>query len=247
MTVKNLFLICALLFSLPVFAGKACDLFVDKLNYEKPEECSVLYNGKINYSRAYTEVPFLERMQPGIYIRLGGHVTIKAYISEQSDKIQIYKEPNLARSEIERFTPCIDRHVKANMDYFLKTCLYEKKLSSKDAYNQLVSFVREKYEDLTSFCDCKEKIYATIVYVMDDGSIRVKEFNSPTGLDDSFDVEPVVREWRAVDSLVKELVEPFDDKCDWRNLVPDPQKFSAEKYKKNGWWHVLTEKDCPAL
>ena len=133
------------------------------------------------------------------------------------------------------------------MDYFLKTCLYEKKLSSKDAYNQLVSFVREKYEDLTSFCDCKEKIYATIVYVMNDGSIRVKEFNSPTGLDDSFDVEPVVREWRAVDSLVKELIEPFDDKCDWRNLVPDPQKFSAEKYKKNGWWHVLTEKDCPAL
>ena len=240
-------LICALVLALPTFAGNACDLFVGEVNSIKPEDSGIFSNGKINYSRAYTEVPFLERMQPGIYISLGGHVTIKAYISEQSDKIQIYKEPNLARSEIERFTHCIDRHVKANMDYFLKTCLYEKKLSNKDVYNQLASFVREKYENIKNYCDCKDKVYATIVYVMDDGSVRVKEFNSPTGLDDSFDVEPVVREWRAVDSLVKELVEPFDDKCDWRNLVPDPQKFSAEKYKKKNWSLVLTEKDCPAL
>lgn len=240
-------LICALLLALPTFAGNACDLFVDELNSIKPEDSGIFSNGKINYSRAYTEVPFLERMLPGIYIDVGGHVAVNAYIPKESDKIQIYKEPNLARSEIERFTPCIDRHVKANMDYFLKTCLYEKKLSNKDVYNQLASFVREKYENIKNYCDCKDKVYVTIIFVKDDGSVQVKEFDSPTCLDDSFDVDPVVREWRVIDSLVKELVEPFDDKCDWRNLVLDPQKFSAEKYKKKNWSHVLTEKDCPAL
>ena len=159
----------------------------------------------------------------------------------------IYKEPLLYRSEIERFTPCIDKHVKANMDYFLKTCLYDKILSHEDVFDQLASFMREKYEELSNYCNREDKIKVAIVYVMDDRSVRMKQFDSPTCLDDSFDVDPVVREWRAVDSLVKELVEPFDDKCDWRNLVPNPKQFSDEKYKRNGWSLVLTEKDCPAL
>ena len=107
--------------------------------------------------------------------------------------------------------------------------------------------MREKYEELSNYCNREDKIKVAIVYVMDDRSVRMKQFDSPTCLDDSFDVDPVVREWRAVDSLVKELVEPFDDKCDWRNLVPNPKQFSDEKYKRDGWSLVLTEKDCPAL
>ena len=69
-------LICALLLALPTFAGNACDLFVGEVNSIKPEDSGIFSNGKINYSRAYTEVPFLERMQPGIYISLGGHVAV---------------------------------------------------------------------------------------------------------------------------------------------------------------------------
>lgn len=237
-----------LLTILPVFAESKCDNFVNEVNSLKPEDTQVFFKGRIDYSKAYVEVPFLEKMEPGIYILVGyNFIRSTYYISKKSDKIQVYKEPNLGRSEIEEFTPCIDKHVKANLDYFLKTCFYEKKLSNKNAFNQLASFVKEKYESIENYCECEEKISAAIIYVKNDGTVQVKEFDSPNCLDDSFDVDPAVREWRALDSLVKEIVEPFDDKCDWRNLVPEPKKFSAEKYKRKDWSLVLTEKDCPAL
>ena len=244
----RIFLFAILLVSYSVLARNVCDYFVNEVNSLKPEEYNALFRGKITYSKAYVEVSFLEKMEPGIYLRVGyNFIQSTFYISKKLDKVQVYKEPNLARSEIARFTPCIDKHVKANLDYFLKTCFYEKKLSDKNVFNQLASFVKEKYESIESYCECEEKINAAIIFVKNEGSVQVKEFNSPNCLDDSFDVDPVVREWRAVDSLVKELVEPFDDKCDWRNLVPNPKQFSDEKYKRDGWSLVLTEKDCPEL
>lgn len=244
----RLFLFSIFFVSLSVFATESCDYFVNEVNSLKPEDTQAFFKGKIDYSKVYIEVPFLERMEPGIYLRVGyNFIKSTSYISEKTDEIQVYKEPNLARTEIDRFTPCIDKHVKANIDYFLKTCLYEKKLSNKNAFNQFASFMKEKYEYVKNYCECEEKINAAIIYVKNDGTVQVKKFNSPTCLDDSFDVDPVVREWRTIDSLVKELVEPFDDKCDWRNLVPNPKQFSDEKYKRDGWSLVLTEKDCPAL
>lgn len=245
---RRFFLFAILLLSLSVLAGNVCDQFANEVNSIKPEESNALFRGKITYSKAYIEVPFLEKMEPGIYLRVGyNFIQSTLYISKKADKVQVYKEPNVGRSEIEEFTPCIDKHVKANLDYFLKTCFYEKKLSNKNTFNQLASFVKEKYESIENYCECEEKINAAIIYVKNDGTVQVKEFNSPNCLDDSFDVDPAVREWRTLDSLVKELVEPFDDKCDWRNLVSEPKKFSAEKYKRKGWSLVLTEKDCPAL
>lgn len=243
----RLFLFSIFFVSLSVFATESCDYFVNEVNSLKPEDTQAFFKGKIDYSKAYIEVPFLEKLDPGIYLHVRERVVVNAYIPKESKKMWIYKEPLLYRSEIERFTPCIDKHVKANMDYFLKTCLYDKILSHEDVFDQLASFMREKYEELSNYCNREDKIKVAIVYVMDDRSVRMKQFDSPTCLDDSFDVDPVVREWRAVDSLVKELVEPFDDKCDWRNLVPNPKQFSDEKYKRNGWSLVLTEKDCPAL
>lgn len=239
--------IIIMLTDIPIYAAEVCDYYVNGVDRLKPEETLSFFKGKIDYSKAYVKVPFLEELQSGIYIHIRHDVAIYAYISKYSDKVQIYREPSLARSGIDRFTPCIDKHVKANMTHFLSTCLHEKKVSSQSIFNQLASFMREKYEEVKHYCNCEDVFYATIIYVMEDGSVRLKEFNSPTCLDKSFDVDPVVLEWRTVDSLVRELVEPFDDRCDWRNLVPDSQKFSDEKYRKKHWSLILSEKDCPAL
>lgn len=230
-----------------IFAADYCNYFIDEANELKPEESQAFFKGKIDYSRVYVRVPFLEELKPGIYIHVHDAVTINAYIPKNAKTVQVYKEPSLPRSEIDRFTPCIDKHVKANLDYFLKTCLFENKISHDGVFDLFASFLRKKNESLKQYCNCEEKIYTSIIYIMDDGGVRLKEFNSPNCLDESFDVDPIVREWRTIDSLVKELVQPFDDKCDWRNLLPDPQKFSDEKYKNADVRYILTEKDCPAL
>ena len=247
---KSIFFI--ILFSvLSVFAENVCDHFLNGKNSLKPEETQAFFKGNIDYSKAYIEVPFLNNLKPGIYIHVKhGNLPVVsvAYMSRNSNIMQIYKEPFLERGELDEFTPCIDRHIKANMSYFLKTCLFEKEISQKGVFKKIESFMRDRYEEIVHPCKCEDDILnATIIYIKEDRSVRLKEFNSPTCLDDSFDVDPIVLEWRAIDSLVKELVIPFDDRCAWQNLVLDPKKFSSEKYKNGNTRFILKEKDCPSL
>lgn len=246
---KALFTIL-LLTILPAFADKKCDHYIDEIDSKTPEESLFLFRGTINYSRVYVKVPFLEEQKPGIYIYIGNsnaEVNAFGYISKNSETIQIYKEPNIGHGEIEPFSRCIDKHVNANKDYFIKTCLIEKKLYRKDVFEQLASFTKKRYENMTNYCDCGQTLFVSIAHIMENRSVRMKEFHNLSCLGEDFDMDVSIRELRVIETLVTELMEPDEKKCNWRNLVPNPQKFAAEKFSSDDYELLLTEKDCPAL
>ena len=248
---KKLLLFIYVLWTVTSFAQDQCDSFGYKTKDQYALEFPMhIYDGKINYSRVFVDVPFLDDFKPGLYI-LGSYrnmgVDVYAYMPKDSDYVQIYMEPSINRSPaINRFYPCIDRHIKANVDFFTKTCLKKKKIS-KDTYTKLSSVLDGEFVGLEHYCWRNQKYSAMLYEKKEGGSVRIAEIEDMSVLAPEFDREPIFRKFHSVDSLVVGIFADEVLKCSWYNLVSDPQSFAAEIYHANGYELILTEEDCPAL
>lgn len=244
------FAICVLLSALS-FAQDRCDYFVYKTkDYYTQESPMHIYDGKINYSRVYADISFLDDFKPGLYI-LGSFgnmgVDVFAYMPKDLDYVKIYMEPSINRTPaVNSFYPCIDKHVKANIDYFSKTCIKQTKVP-KDAYARLTSIMDGDYVGIEHYCWRNEKYRAILYEKKNDGTVRFAKIRDLSVLGSAFDREPIFNRFHSVDSLVVDIIGDDVQKCSWYNLVPTPQDFSAEKYHIKGFELILNEKDCPAL
>lgn len=248
---KKVFLIVCVFFAAFVFSQDNCDCFIyttKDLSAEKHP--TGIYNGKINYSRVYANIPFLEEFKPGVYIFatfMNTRVNAFVYVPENSDEIDVYMEPSISRNPgHDTFYPCVDRHVKANIDYFRKTCIKKKKISNKGVFSNFLSVMDDKYVGLEEICGKESRYFAQIYEKRNDGSVRILEIEDLSVLDSDVARDPLFRSFRSIDSLIVDIVGDDVEKCSWYNLVPDPKKFSAEKYHDRSY-NFLKEKDCPAL
>ena len=129
--VKKVFFIVCVFFAAFVFSQDNCDCFIYTTKDFSAEKYSTeINNGKINYSRVYAEIPFMEEFKPGVYVfatfRNAG-VKAFVYVPENTDEVDVYMEPSIDRNPgYDTFYPCVDRHVKANIDYFKKNLCQEK-------------------------------------------------------------------------------------------------------------------------
>ncbi|MBR4784498.1 MAG: hypothetical protein IK012_04500 [Fibrobacter sp.] len=249
--VKKILLIVCVFFAAFVFSQDNCDYFIYKTkDYYAQKTPMHIYDGKINYSRVYANISFLDDFKPGLYI-LGTfgniEVDVFAYMPKDSDYVKIYMEPSIQRvPAINRFFPCIDKHVKANIDFFSKTCIKQTKVS-KDIYARLTSIMDGNYVGIEHYCWRNQKYSAILYEKKNDGTVRVAEIEDLSVLGSRFDIEPIFRRFNSADSIIVDIFGDDVQKCSWYNLVSDPQKFSAEKYHINGYELILTKKDCPAL
>ena len=247
---KNLLIVC-MFFAAFVFSQDNCDHFSyktkDSIAQENP---GFVYENKLAYSRVYVIIPFLDDFRPGIYIYSEYRkieVQVFAYVPENSDEVFVYMEPLLHRNPgYDTFYPCIDRHVMANIAYFIKTCAKKLKMPSKDTYARLQSILDGEYVGIEHYC-LKSNHSSKIYEKRNDGSVRMAEIDDLSVLDSNLDREPLFRRFRSIDSLIAVIVGNDVEKCSWYNLVPVPQMFSGKKYHNPYYDITLTEKDCPAL
>ena len=247
---KNLLIVC-LFFAAFVFSQDNCDHFSYKTKDSIAQDVpGFVYENKLLYSKVYTTIPFLEDFRPGIYIYSEYRkiaVRVFAYVPENSDEVFVYMEPSILRYPgYNTFYPCIDRHVKANIDYFIKTCVKKKKMPSKDTYARLQSILDDQYVSLEHYC-LKSNHSSKIYEKRNDGSVRMAEIDDLSVLDSDIDREPLFQRFRSIDSLIVSIEGKDVEKCNWYNLVPNPKKFSAKKYHNQSYDIILKEKDCPAL
>ena len=247
---KKCFLIISIFFATFVFSQENCDCFFyktkDSIAQENP---GFVYENKLTYSRVYASIPFLDDFRPGIYIYSEYkkiEVRVFTYVPENSDEVFVYMEPLLHRNGYYTFYPCIDRHVKANIDYFIKTCVKKKKMPSKDSYARLQSILDGEYVGLKHYCQ-KSNRFSEIYEKRNDGSVRMADIDDLSVLDSNLDRDLLFRRFRSIDSLIVDIVGDDVENCSWYNLVPDPQKFSEKKYHYQDYDIDLKEKDCPAL
>lgn len=209
------------------------------------------YLDKIYYSEAYVKVPFLDSQKVGIYVVTRwryAEVATFLYVNDKNDAL-IYMEPGIERNELTSdFYPCIDRHVKANIEHFARTCGPENLQVEKGLYEKLNRFLDENPWGLSFNSECRD-FYETSVYrVNKDGSIKKTSFPNPHCLVDDLQNDVLVKAYFSIATDIEGIVDYKKAmKCNWRNLVKDPEKFSPDRYRAKNYLTVLTGKDCPAL
>lgn len=248
---KKCLLIISIFFATFVFSQENCDRFFYKTkNVFAQENPGFVYENKLVYSRVYAAIPFLDDFRPGIYIYSEYkeiEVRVFTYVPENSDEVFVYMEPSINRNPgYNTFYPCIDRHVKANVDYFKKKCIKKKNMSSKDTYARLQSILDDEYIGLEHYCR-KSSHFSKIYEKKNDGSVRMADIDDLSVLDPNLDSDLLFQRFRSIDSLIADIVGDDVENCSWYNLVPDPQKFSGKKYHYQDYDIDLKEKDCPAL
>lgn len=237
------------LISFSASSARSCPDYFYLSTYDKFSGPQNFFDGKINYSQAYITVPFLDEFKPGIYIitnYVENEVYLYAYIDEMSKNVHIYMEPRIGRFSINTFYPCIDKHVMKNVNYFKTTCLKQKKLNMDNVYSELAEYVNGKVVEFGSYCFDKNSSPTTILLKKRDGEIRYVNFSDLPLQNPYFKKDPIFKKLQKIDSLVRETVDENAEKCNWRNLVPNPAQFSEKKYHSSGYIY-LNKKECPEL
>jgi len=205
---------------------------------------------KIFYSKAYGNIPFLDNQKPGVYMvlhRTDLEVEVFVYL-ERDGKMHVYMEPGIERNEsTEDFYPCIDRHVKANLDHFKRTCILDLK-PNKNLYDKLNVFLNSQPRNMSRFCDCKRMYEVELSVKNASGSVLGVSFFNPQCYVEYFQDDAILETYLSVNSLIDALLDDDSiEKCNWRNLVKDPSLFASEIYRSKNYLLMLSGRHCPAL
>ncbi len=204
----------------------------------------------VHYSKAYGNISFLDNQKSGVYIvihRTDLEVDVFVYL-ENDGRIHVYMEPGIPRNEsTEDFYPCIDRHVKANFDYFKRTCILDLKPDT-GLRDKLMEFLNKKPRNMSFYCDCK-RMYEVELSVKDkNGNVHGVTYFNPQCFEQYFQDDAFLEMYLSVNSLVENLLDDKTiGKCNWRNLVKNPAQFAFDIYRSENYLLMLSGKDCPAL
>ena len=205
---------------------------------------------KIFYSKAYGNIPFLDDQKPGVYIvvhRTDLEVDVFFYL-ERSGVMHVYMEPGIPRNEsTEDFYPCIDRHVKANLDHFKSTCILKDSKIDAGIYDKMRDFLKSNPQDMKSYCNCKKYYELTLFIKEMDGSTRNVSFCNLHCLGSDLQEDPILKKYLSASSLIETLLDEASiEKCNWRNLVKEPSLFASEIYRSKDYLMILSGRNCPA-
>ena len=241
MMIDTLKFFCLFSFFALSYAEDRCDWFSIKPHGES----------KIYYSKAYGKALFLDEKKPGIYFvvrRNDAEVDVFFYVNDKNDVV-LYMEPGFVRNEsTEDFYPCIDKHVKANLNHYKQTCSSRNVKVNENLYGKTVSFLDRNFYSLIFYCDCASDYYAEIYQVKSDGKIRMVSFHNPLCLEKNFQGDMFLEDFFSIARSIEKIANyETAVKCNWRNLVKNPEKFSSEKFRTKDYLLILNGNDCPAL
>lgn len=205
---------------------------------------------KIFYSKAYGNIPFLDDQKPGVYIvvhRTDLEVDVFVYL-ERSGVMHVYMEPGIPRNEsTEDFYPCIDRHVKANLNHFKNTCMPKDSKIDAGVYDKIKDFLKSNPQDMESYCDCKKYYEVKLFYKEKNGNMTGVSFCNLHCLENDLQENVILEKYFSTDSLIETLLDETSiEKCNWRNLVKNPNQFASEIYRSKDYLLILSGRNCPA-
>ena len=241
MTKMRKLLLCAILFASLSLAEELCDWY----------GLAPASQRKIFYSKAYGNIPFLDDQKPGVYIvvhRTDLEVDAFVYL-EHSGVMHVYMEPGIMRNEMtEGFYPCIDKHVKANLNYFKSTCVHENLNVGKGIYDKIMAFLMDNPQNMRSFCNSRKNYEIKIFLKEDNGITRNVSFYNPRSLEKDLQEDVFIESYSTIYSQIETLLDDASiGKCNWRNLVKNPALFASNIYRIKDYLLYLSRLNCPTL
>lgn len=148
---------------------------------------------------------------------------------KRSGEMHVYMEPGIERNEsTEDFYPCIDRHVKANINYFTNTCVLDDLKTDKEIYEKIKAFLRDNLRDMHFVCYDKKKYEIELFLKEKNGNMRNVSFDNPRCQEEYFQEDIFIETYSSVNSLIDALLDDDSiEKCNWRNLVKNPSLFAS--------------------
>lgn len=200
---------------------------------------------KYYYIDDLASIDYLDKQKPGLYISVHDYfeeVSAFVYLRDGDSLARLFFVPNYSRDFIGAFfAKCLKKHIEANKDFFLKTCLKEAPVVIARASEEIIKFLDADYPVLY-FPKCAGTNYKVVIFQkMDDGKTRMSSFNNPYCGDPNFIDEPLLKPFRKIDAIIKIILGNEGNSCNWRKLVKDPELFRNWHLEKNGHGYECSE------